>query len=226
MLQNALENIAGKLKQLQKKESAFHNFERKKANDQDFMSLVQETHTAMCTLKHAHEELGYTLPKNALEFIRNTLTQLTALKEEGIVDRTQLSSVQQQVKRNIHMQLKTLWQEFHSKKTQQICSKIDMIGGLVQDQTHLRTIQAHLQDSRDWGALSQCDRPGITKLQQFHTYISEIDNLENHLNLNDEVRQFINLVTHGKARISDLHENVLNWIKKNDLDSKFVIRYH
>ena len=201
MLQNALENIAGKLKQLQKKESAFQNFERKKANDQDFMSLVQETHTAMCTLKHAHEELGYTLPKNALELIRNTLTQLTALKEEGIVDRTQLSSVQQQVKRNIHMQLKTLWQEFHSKKTQQICSKIDMIGGLVQDQTHLRTIQ-------------------------FHTYISEIDNLENHLNLNDEVRQFINLVTHGKARISDLHENVLNWIKKNDLDSKFVIRYH
>ena len=60
---------------------------------------------------------------------------------------------------------------------------------------------------------------------RFKTSIEEVDKIEEELNLNDEIKQFISLVTLGKAKITDLKENILSWIKEEDLDDKFTIRF-
>ena len=41
----------------------------------------------------------------------------------------------------------------------------------------------------------------------------------------NEVKKFISLVTQGRARITDLNETVLEWIKNENLEDKFAIKF-
>lgn len=62
-----------------------------------------------------------------------------------------------------------------------------------------------------------------TRLDLLKDTIDEVEHMEESLNLVDEVRDFITLVTKGKARVGDLNKTIFNWIQKEGLNDKFVI---
>lgn len=53
--------------------------------------------------------------------------------------------------------------------------------------------------------------------------IEEINGLEENLKLSDEIRNFVVSVTSQKAKVSDITDNIIQWIKEEKLDDKFVI---
>ena len=94
----------------------------------------------------------------------------------------------------------------------------------MSDTDHIRTIRENITTSGDWKNLSDHVN-GKTVLSRLCESISEVDKLEESLNLNDEVQKFISLVTQGRARITDLNETVLEWIKNENLEDKFAIKF-
>ena len=77
----------------------------------------------------------------------------------------------------------------------------------------------------EWNGLSLSDDGKHSRLELFKCAIDEIDELEESLNLSDEIKNFIVKVTTGKARISDVNDNIITWIREENLKDRFVINF-
>ena len=64
-----------------------------------------------------------------------------------------------------------------------------------------------------------------TRLELLKDGIDQVNQLEYNLNLSDEIKDFLVKVTSGKARATDVNENIINWIIKENLIEKFVINF-
>ena len=60
---------------------------------------------------------------------------------------------------------------------------------------------------------------------RFKSSLIEVDKIEEQLNLNDDIKHFIALVTRGKAKITDLNDEIISWIKQENLEDQFTIRF-
>ena len=64
-----------------------------------------------------------------------------------------------------------------------------------------------------------------TRLELLSEGIAQVNQLEQGLNLSDEIKDFIIKVSTGKARLTDVDSNIINWIVKENLTEKFVITF-
>ena len=99
------------------------------------------------------------------------------------------------------------------------------VASLASDKDHINTIRDNINDSADWNALSNNINATTTKIMRFKSSIDEVDKIEEELNLNDEIKRFITLVTRGKAKITDLNDEIMAWIENENLADKFTIRF-
>lgn len=79
--------------------------------------------------------------------------------------------------------------------------------------------------SGEWSSLSDVTGPNTTKIMRFKSSLIEVDKIEEQLNLNDDIKHFIALVTRGKAKITDLNDEIISWIKQENLEDQFTIRF-
>lgn len=213
-----------KLTQLDKKEKAIQDIEKKIKNDTDYAETVSDVYASMNEIKFAYEKLGYILSSDSLSLIDDCLKKLTTTIEAGVVDEENLNFVKQQLSRKFNPALNKEWKKFHSQKQSNAIGKLATIGSLVSDADHIKTIRENIKAGEDWKNLSNPVN-GKTVLSRLCESIIEVDQLEESLNLNDEVKKFISLVTQGKARITDLNESVIEWIKNENLEDKFAIKF-
>ena len=218
MLLDDLSSTVKRLSQLDKKESAIQNAAKKAQNDSEFSLLTSDYYDCMQKLKYAHDELGYVLSSDSLTKLEDTI-------DAGVVDEELLRVTKQQINKKLNQALSKEWREFHSKKTNSVVGKLATVGSLASDKDHINTIRDNINDSADWNALSNNINATTTKIMRFKSSIEEVDKIEEELNLNDEIKRFITLVTCGKAKITDLNDEIMAWIENENLADKFTIRF-
>ena len=133
MLLDELSSTVKRLSQLDKKEIAIQDAEKKAKNDSNYSALTSDFNESMRKLKYAHEELGYTLSENTIQLVDDSLTKLQETIEAGVVDEEVLSSTKQQINRRLNPTLSKEWKDFHGKKTNSVVGKLATIGSLVPD---------------------------------------------------------------------------------------------
>jgi uncharacterized protein YicC (UPF0701 family) len=225
MLLDELNSTVKRLSQLDKKETAIQNAEKKAKNDRDYSTLTADLHESMRKLKYAHEEMGYSLSDDTLQLLDDNLSKLQETIDAGVVDEDILSTTKQQINRILNPTLSREWKDFHGKKTNSVVGKLATIGSLAPDKSHIDAIRENISDSNDWSTLSDKVNASTTKIMRFKYSIEEVDKIEEGLNLNDDIKQFISLVTREKAKITDLNEEIISWIQQANLEDKFIIRF-
>lgn len=225
MLLEELSNAGKRLTMLDKKEIAIQDAERKAKNDGDFEKLTSEFASSIKKIKSAHDELGYSVTDETLQLLDDSLHKLKETIEAGVVDEDELSTVKQQISRKVNPALTKEWREYHSKKTNGVISKLVTIGSLAPDKNHIEKIRENISDSDDWNTLAETVSANTTRITRLKANIDEVNRIEEDLNLTDDIKQFISLVTRGKAKITDLNEEILAWIRKEKLEEKFAIRF-
>ncbi len=55
--------------------------------------------------------------------------------------------------------------------------------------------------------------------------IKSVDQIEAGLDLSDDVRKFLELVTKERAKVTDLNAEIIEWIRKENLEDKFAINF-
>lgn len=225
MLLDDLRSTVKRLSQLDKKESAIQNAARESQNDGEFSSLTSEYYDCMKKLKYAHDELGYVLSNDSYDLLSNSLTKLEDTIDAGVVNEELLRETKKQINKKLNQALSKEWREFHSKKTNSVVGKLATFGSLASDKDHINAIRDNINDSADWNTLSNNTNATTTKIMRFKSSIDEVDKIEEELNLNDEIKSFIALVTRGKAKITDLNDEIMSWIENENLADKFTIRF-
>jgi len=225
MLLDELNSTVKKLSQLDKKESAIQNAEKKVKNDRDYHSLTLDFSESMNKLSYAHTELEYSLSDETIQLIDDSLKKLYEIIDAGVVDEELLQTTKTQITRKLNPALTREWKEFYSKKTNNVVGKLATIGSLAPDKNRIDTLRNNISESGEWSSLSDAAGPNTTKIMRFKSSIIEVDKIEEQLNLNDDIKNFIALVTRGKAKITDLNDEIISWIKQENLEDKFTIRF-
>lgn len=225
MLLDELNSTVKKLSQLDKKESAIQNAEKKVKNDRDYHSLTLDFSESMNKLSYAHTGLEYSLSDETIQLIDDSLKKLYEIIDAGVVDEELLQTTKTQITRKLNPALTREWKEFYSKKTNNVVGKLATIGSLAPDKNRIDTLRNNISESGEWSSLSDAAGPNTTKIMRFKSSIIEVDKIEEQLNLNDDIKNFIAIVTRGKAKITDLNDEIISWIKQENLEDKFTIRF-
>lgn len=225
MLLDELESTQKRLKQLDKIESAIQDADKKAKNDRDFSALTSNCCNSIRLFKYAHEEIGYTLSDETLQLLSEILQKLQDTIEDGVVDENLLSATRKQINNKLNASLTKEWRDFYGKKKSSVIGKLTTIGSLAPDKDHINLIRQYITDSSEWSTLSEPVNSKTTRIVRFKTSVDEVNQIEENLNLTEEVKQFIALVTNGKAKITDLNDDIFSWIKEEKLEDKFEIKF-
>ena len=225
MLTDEIKKTIKSLKKLDTIESAAQDAEKKQKNDTDYSSLVIDFTTSMAKLSAANKQLEFKLSEETLQSVEESIEKLESVIAAGVVDETELATTKQHITRKVNPNLTKEWKTFHQKRTAGLSAKLSSMGGLVQDPNQIGTIKSNINNGNDWVGLSIKDDGVHTRLELLCDGISQVDQLEQGLNLSEEIKDFVVKVTSGKARIIDVNQKIIDWIVDENLVEKFVINF-
>lgn len=229
MLSDKLTKSIKMMKQLDIVENAALNAEKKAKNDSDYTALVSDFHNTVRKLQQAVSILDYRVTGEIVQCLEDSVENLSKVVSAGVVDADALSSARQHINRKMNPNLTKEWKEYYQKKTPGSLSKLNTLGHLALEPETTASIRVNLSNGSEWTGLSLSDDGKNSRLELFKCAVDEIDELEDSLNLSgdsaDEIKDFIAKVTTRKARISDVNDNIITWIKAENLEDRFVITF-
>ena len=225
MLMDSLSKTIKNMKQMDIIEKAALNAEKKAKNDSDFRTIVEDFSKIMDKLKQTIVMMDYSIAGETAQCLEDSLDKLYETVAAGVVEEDTLSSARQQINRKLTPKLMKEWTMFHQEKTKASISKLNTLGSLAGSSDMIASIRANISNGSEWSGLSLSDDGVHTRLSLLKSAIDKIDELEDNLNLSDEIKAFIVKVTSKKARVSDVSEAIVEWIKKENLDDRFVISF-
>lgn len=225
MLIDDIKNTIKDLKKLDNIESAAQDAEKKAKNDNDFSALVLDFTTSILKVSEASKQLGFKLSAETLKNIEEGIQKIEEVISSSVVNEVELANTKQHINKKINPNLSKEWKEFHAKKIAGLSAKLSSMGGLVQDPNQIAVIKQKLNNGSDWSGLSLKDDGIYTRLDRLTEGISEVDQLEQGLNLSEEIKDFVVKVTSGKAKVTDLKQNIIDWIVNENLTDKFTISF-
>ncbi len=225
MLMDSLTQSIKKMKQMDMVENAALDAEKKAKNDVDYRIVVEDFFNTVSKLRQAVETLDYTITCETAQSLEECMDKLDETVTAGVVEADILKGARQQISRKINPNLAKEWKAFHQKKTKSSLSKLDTLGNLAGSPDMIASIRANISAGGEWSGLSLCDDGDHTRLILLKTAIDKINELEKNLNLSDEIKTFILKVTAKKARVIDVNESIIEWIKKENLDDRFIISF-
>lgn len=225
MLMDSLSKSIKNMKQMDIVENAALDAEIKAKNDSDYMTVVKDFSKTVDKLQQTIKQMDYSITGETAQCLEDSLDRLSETITAGMVDADTLSSARQQINRKLNPNLAKEWKAFHQKKTKVSISKLDTLGSLAGSPDTIDSIRASISNGSEWAGLSLSDDGAHTRLSLLKAAMDKIDELEENLNLSDEIKAFIVKVTSKKARVSDVSEAIIEWIKKENLDDRFVISF-
>lgn len=225
MLIDDIKKIIKDLKKLDAIESAALDAKKRIKNDNDFSTLIFDFTTSVLKVSVASKQLGFKLSAETLKSVEEGIQKIEEVISSSVVNEVELANTKQHINKKINPNLSKEWKKFHAKKTAGLSTKLSSMGGLIQDPNQIPVIKQNLNNGSDWSELSLKDDGIHTRLDLLTEAINEVDQLEYSLNLSEEIKDFVVKVTNGKAKVTDLKQNIIDWIVNENLTDKFTISF-
>lgn len=225
MLLDNLARSVKKMKRMDIVERAALDAEKRAKNDADYKTVVGDFSNTVNKLQHAVSTFDYAVTDETVQSLEDCVDKLDHVVSSGVVDAEALSGARQQISRKVNPNLVKEWKTYHQKKTKSSISKLDTLGNLAGNPETIAAIRANISNGSEWTGLSLSDDGVHNRLYLLKSAIDKIDELEESLNLNGEIKEFIVKVTSRKARVTDVTPAIIDWIKRENLDDKFVINF-
>ncbi len=225
MLMDSLSRSIKKMKHMDIVENAAMDAEKKAKNDADYRTVVADFSNTVNKLHEAVATMDYKVTSEAVQCLEECMDKLNKAVTAGVVDADTLTGARQQITRKVNPNLEKEWKAYHQKKTKISFSKLDTLGSLAGSPDMIASIKENIAGGGEWAGLTFTDDGVHTRLFLLKESIDQIDELEENLNLSDEIKAFIVKVTNKKAKLTDVTPSILEWIKRESLDDKFVINF-
>ena len=223
MLVDSLSQSIKSMKQMDKVENAVHDAQKKEKNDSDYKGLVDEFSNTINKLHQTVKLLDYNVSEEILKCLEEGLNKIDDILTSGVVDEDILISARQHINKKLIPNLSKEWKMFYQEKTKPVISKLNTFGYLVGSPDMISNIRTNITNGSEWSDLSLTDDGLHSRLALLKESIDKVDEIENNLNFSDKIKTFIVKVTGKTAKVSDINEEIIEWIKNEGLDDKFII---
>ena len=157
--------------------------------------------------------------KDIDELIKTNKKIIFELENDSIPDKYDLFTLEDKIN-NYKKQLKRLWEEYVNEKTSEIINTLKNIKMLFSNPREIKKLIKKTDELKNKWPLKETD---LNKLEEIS---KEGNKIINSLNVNNEIQNFLNLVSNGDAQISDLSPQIIEWLENNNFDDKLKITFY
>ena len=215
MIVDLLNRKIKEMKELRRLESIKANKAQQKATDQKYQTFVKEMHMFIETLNYADKELGFIVDSETKTQIDKMLIQAKDVPKTGLADKEVLSSAQTMLK-SIQNSIRKEWNSHFISITSSTTNTLKVINAI--DNERVNKCLEEIEHAEIWVD----DKKMLKRLKDA---LSEAKALIQSLSLDDAIIEFLTKMNTGQATIIDLDETVLEWIKKEGLESRIKLKF-
>ena len=213
------------LKKLDAQETSKLDAQEKEKNDKDYTQIVNELSDIVEILLKATTKLGFLPSEDTIQIIDDSISALENTISDDIVDELELDSVKKNIRRHLSPRLSKEWKKFYDCKVKKTSNDLSFFSRLISDKNEISLIQKRISDTEEWKNLLLKDNGTDTRLDLLKFAIDSVQQIESSLDLSDDIRRFLGLVKNNQAKVTDLNTEILEWMKKEHLEDKFVINF-
>jgi len=215
MIINVLDQKIKDMKDLQRLESLQANKEQQKATDAKYRILVTKMHQLVSIIEYLHKDAEIEQNENTKNNILALLGELKMAAESGLVDKDKIASSETKLTA-IQTECKKKWVDQYALLTSARVSTLKVISGI--DTEKVSSCLQDIQKAETWNT-------DIAVFKTMMLGLKSADQLITNLGLNQEIILFLQNMNQGRATLAGLTDEVLNWIKEENLESKIRLLF-
>lgn len=224
LLMEEIDDTIKQLKKLDAQESSAHDAKTKVKNDKDYSKLVQDVLNTIEKMDQSSSLIEFIPSDETLKLTDEAILKLENVIHFDEVDETELNLAKKQ-NNELTVRLSKEWKKAYQSKVAKTRAKLSSISSLIEEKNKINRIQNQIVNASEWTGLLFKDNGNQTRLECLKQAIEEVDQIEGDLDLSEGVRAFLERVTKGKARVTELTPEIMMWIKKEKMEDKFTINF-
>lgn len=192
-----------------------NDLQKQEKNNKAFKNVVSEIYEVIEATNKAYLELSFKISLEQNQSLINLIEKCNREIVRGQVQEGTISSVQKELNAIKKAILKE-WTEEYKKISSHKISMLQNVKGITSEPDKINYAINKIKRGANWEFKNEA-------LDILQLGIEESDEIIKNLELIDEVTEFLNKVSGGKATILDLTPVVLKWIMDKGMSEKFSI---
>lgn len=219
MLIDTLNESIIDMKTVHELETASADTKKQVTADYNFKQLISSLQQMVNELKLAVDNFEFNPSANVLSGFKSFFTSCDKIVQAGAANNVTTQYVTSESKK-LYAVMGQEWNEYYTKSTSNILGLIEAVKGILPDETKASYATNKIKKAATWNK-------SIENLNYLKQGLEEAKQILTEINLdeNSSILAFLKLVSEGNATIADLTDEILEWIKKENLSSKIGIRF-
>lgn len=147
---------------------------------------------------------------------------IVKLIQQSYADKMSNTEINIQLKRHTQILESTMraeWETYYLNKTQQLIAMLNTVKEITPDRVYTQQVINRIGKGTAWTSSHD-------NIQLFKSGLRDGEEVVHKLQLNNKILRFIKMVGQGTVTIAQLDTEILEWIKKERLESKFLIKFN
>ena len=219
MLIDTLNECIIDMKTVQEMETVSADTKKQATADYKFKQLVISLKQMIEEVKLAVENSDFKPSANVLSALKSFLGACDKVVQAGAANNATTQYISAESKK-LYVVIGQEWAEYYTKSTANILSLLDTLKGIIPDKSKATYAANKIKKAATWNTT-------IDNYNYLKQGLVEADKILDDLDLDkdSEILAFLKLVSEGNATIMNLTDDILAWIKTENLADKMFINF-
>ncbi|MFI3212845.1 MAG: hypothetical protein R3Y24_05835 [Eubacteriales bacterium] len=217
MLIDTLNECIIDMKTVHEMETASADTKKQATADYNFKQLIISLKNMIDEVNLAVENSDFRPSVNTISSLMSFLGACDKIIQAGAANNVTTQYVSLESKK-LYAVIAQEWADYYSISTANMLSLLDTVKGILSDSNKATYATNKIRKAANWNT-------SIDNYNYLKQGLSEADDILKSLELDDkaEILTFLKLVSEGKATIMDLSDEIITWVKKENLSDKMYI---
>ena len=214
MIIDCISKQIGECNTIKRKQQIISNASLQKALDDKYSKLVEHIESIVLAIEYTNKEFGFKLIQQNIDKFNQIFNSSKNCFYDGFVDSDKLSLIEKNIK-DLEKSIKLDWKNFYLSKTNGIIGTLRAIKDI--NRLEIEKCLELIISGKEWSL-------EITRLKKVKQGIEKAQQIISELSLNDHIIDFLKKISLQTATVTDLTQEVLDWIYKENLEKKVYLR--
>lgn len=219
MLIDTLNECIVDMKTVREMETASADTKKQATADYNFKQLVLGLKKTVSEVNLAVNNSDFRPSANVISALKSFLASCDKVIQVGAANEATTQYISNESKK-LYAVIGQEWSEYYSKMSTNIISLLETVKSILKDENKAVYAVNKIKKAASWNTT-------IENYNYLKQGLAEADQILNDLDLDEdsEVLAFLKLVSSGNATIMDLTDEILEWIKAENLGDKLFINF-
>ena len=219
MLIDTLNECIVDMKTVREMETASADTKKQATADYNFKQLVATLKKTILEVDLAVKNSDFRPSANVISALKSFLSSCDKVIQVGAANEATTQYISAESKK-LYAVIGQEWSEYYTKTSSNIISLLDTVKSILKDENKAVYAVNKIKKAANWNT-------AIGNYNYLKQGLAEADQILDDLDLDEdsEVLAFLKLVSAGNATILDLTDEILEWIKAENLGDKMFINF-